>query len=69
MFHTKNLITFYNRNKTVHLQAHAPKIQPTSIERRDKRYRVIATTINAIQQSILNIKPKHANVCTAINHA
>jgi hypothetical protein len=55
--------------KILRLQAHPPKIQPTSIERRDKRYRVIATTINAAQQSILNIKPKHAKVCTAINHA
>ncbi len=55
--------------KILRLQAHAPKIQPTSIERRDKRYRVIATIINAAQQSILNIKPKHAKVCTAINHA
>jgi hypothetical protein len=53
----------------LYLQEHPPKIQPTSIERRDKRYRVIATTINATQQSILNIKPKHANVCTATNHA
>jgi hypothetical protein len=52
-----------------HLQEAPPKIQATSIERRDKRYRVIATTINAAVQIILNIKPKHANVCTAINHA
>lgn len=44
------------------LQAHAARIQPISIARRDKRYRVIATTINAIQPRILKIKPKHANV-------
>ncbi len=25
--------------------------------------------MNAAQQSILNIKPKHANVWTAVNHA
>jgi hypothetical protein len=42
-------------------QADPPKIQPTSIARRDKRYFVIAIIINAAVQSILNIKPKHAN--------
>jgi hypothetical protein len=52
-----------------YLQAHPPNIQPTSIERRDNRYRVIATIINAAAQSILNINPKHAKVCTATNHA
>ena len=50
-------------------QAQPQRTQPIRIDRRDKRYRVMETMINAAQHNMLKMKPKQANVCTAMNQA